>query len=63
MRGIGFVIAIVVGLAFFTIPLTGCLSLALAILGIDPEIAVPACLVLVVVYIVWTGVKVFFLKG
>lgn len=60
MKGIGCLIMVVVGLVFFTIPLTGCLSLALAILGVDPEVAVPLCLVLVIGFIVWSGLKTFF---
>jgi hypothetical protein len=60
MRGIGCLVIVVVGLVFFLIPMTGSLSLALAIMGVDPDVAVPLCLVLVVGFIVWTGVKQFF---
>lgn len=60
MRGVGCLVVVVVALAFFVIPLTGCLSLALAILGVDPETAVPVSLLLAIGLIVWTGIKTFF---
>jgi Na+(H+)/acetate symporter ActP len=60
MRAIGCLVIVVVGLVFFLIPMTGSLSLALAILGVSPDVAVPVCLLVVVAYIVWGGVKTFF---
>jgi hypothetical protein len=62
MKGIGFVVAVIVVLAVFGLPITGCIAGLLAIgLGVVADVAVPLAMFLAVVLVVGIGVKVWFI--
>jgi hypothetical protein len=60
MRGLVFVVGVILCIVFFGIPVLGCFAFLLALLGVAAEAAVPLGMVLAVVYIVGIGIKVFF---
>ena len=62
MKGIGFILAVVLGIAIFGVPILGCfLGLLAIVLGVAVDVAMPLAMVLTVVMIVGMAIKAFFL--
>lgn len=61
MKGIVFIVAAVVGLIVFGIPMLGCLMmLFMIVLGVGVDTAMTLGMILTVAIIVGTGIKTFF---
>ena len=62
MKGIAFILAMVVCFAIFGLPILGCfLGILGVVLGISVEVVVPLAMVLTVAMIVGIGIKSFFI--
>ena len=62
MKGIGFILGLVLMLAIFGLPIMGCIAMLLAIgLGVAAEVAVPLAMFSAVAMIVGIGIKAFFI--
>jgi hypothetical protein len=62
MRGVGFILAMVVCLAIFGLPIFGCfLGILGLVLGISVEVVVPMAMILTVAMVVGIGIKSFFI--
>lgn len=61
MKGIGFILAVVLGLLIFGVPILACfMGLVVIILGVGVEAAMTVAMVLTVVMIVGMAIKAFF---
>ena len=62
MKGIVFIVGLIITLAIFGLPLLGCfMALLVVFLGVTCEVALPLGMFLAVVMIAGIGIKVFFI--
>jgi hypothetical protein len=60
MRGLGFILGVIVCVVFFGPGVFACFVVLLAVVGAGAEAAIAGGIVLAVVYIAAIGIKVFF---